>query len=204
MNRKAMHREIMNRKIMNRELIPRDIINRKIKTIALATCLLAAWSLRAQQAGKPAGAIDRPATASLTVSAYTAPAQQAPLSASDLKSMPHVTLTLHNSHTNADETYSGVRVADILAKFKAPLGSDLRGKAMANYVVATGSDGYQALLALAEVDPTFHPGEVIVADTMNGKPLDAHEGPLKLVVTEDKRPARCVRNLVSIELKTLN
>ena len=37
---------------------------------------------------------------------------------------------------------------------------------------------------------------------MNGKPLDAKNGPFKLVVTEDKRPARSVHNLVSIELRT--
>lgn len=126
----------------------------------------------------------------------------ATLSASDVKALPHVSVTFHNTHTNADETYSGVRVAEILAKFNAPLGSELRGQALANYVVATGSDGYKAVLALAEVDPSFHPGEVIVADSMDGKPLDAHSGPLKLIVTEDKRPARSVRNLVSIELKS--
>jgi len=121
----------------------------------------------------------------------------------DLKAMPHITATFHNTHTNAEETYSGVRLADLLAKLGAPLGSELRGQALANYVVATGSDGYQALLALAEVDPSFHPGEVLVADAMNGKRLDEHSGPLKLVVTEDKRPARSVRNLTTIELKLL-
>jgi hypothetical protein len=124
------------------------------------------------------------------------------LSLSDLKALPHISVTYHNTHTNADETYSGVRVADLLAKMGAPLSSRLRGQALSDYVVATGSDGYAAVLALAEADPSFHPGEVIVADTMNGKPLDDHNGPFKLVVTEDKRPARSVRNLVSIELKT--
>ncbi len=124
------------------------------------------------------------------------------LSATDLKALPHTSVTLHNAHTNADETYSGVRLADLLGKIGAPLGSDLPGKALANYIVATGSDGYKAVLALGEVDPSFHPGEVIVADTMDGKPLDAHSGPFKLVVTEDKRPARSVRNLTTIELKS--
>jgi len=108
---------------------------------------------------------------------------------------------MHNPHTNADESYSGVRLFDLLAKVGAPLGNELRGKALANYVVAKGSDGYRVVLALGEVDPSFHPGEVLVADSMNGQPLDAHSGPFKLVVTEDKRPARSVRNLVSIELK---
>jgi DMSO/TMAO reductase YedYZ molybdopterin-dependent catalytic subunit len=117
--------------------------------------------------------------------------------------MPHLSVTIHNSHSNADQMYSGVRVADLLSKVGAPLGNDLRGKALAQYIVAAGSDGYQTVLALGEVDPGFHPGEVLVADTMDGKPLDAHSGPLKLVVTEDKHPARSVRNLVQIELKTV-
>lgn len=124
------------------------------------------------------------------------------LSVSDFKSLPHIRVSFHNSHTNADETYAGVRLADLLAKMGAPLGAELRGEALASYVVATGADGYKAVLGLGEVDPSFHPGEVLVADTMNGKPLDAHSGPFKLVVTEDKRPARSVRNLVSIELKS--
>jgi hypothetical protein len=120
----------------------------------------------------------------------------------DLKAMPHVKVTVHNPHTNADETYSGVRLAGLLLKIGAPLGKDLHGEALANYVVATGSDGYKAVLALGEIDPSFHPGEILVADSIDSKPLDAHSGPFKLVVSEDKRPARCVRNLTTIELKS--
>lgn len=129
--------------------------------------------------------------------------EPAKFSLAELRALPHTTVTIHNSHTNADETYSGVRLADLLTKLGAPLGAELRGSALTSYLVATGSDGYQALLALAEVDPAFHPGEVLVADAMNGKPLDSHSGPFKLVVTEDKRPARSVRNLTTIELKWL-
>lgn len=102
----------------------------------------------------------------------------------------------------ADETYVGVRLADLLAKMGAPLGKDLRGAALANFLIATGSDGYQAVLALSEIDPSFHSSEVLVADTTNGQPLDAKSGPFKLVVTEDKRPARWVRNLIRLELKS--
>lgn len=123
------------------------------------------------------------------------------LTIAEFKSMPHLSVTIHNSHSNADETYSGVRLADLLAKVGAPLGSNLRAKALAQYIVAGGSDGYQTVLSLGEVDPEFHPGEVVVADSMDGKPLDLRSGPLKLVVTEDKHPARSVRNLVQIELK---
>ena len=133
-----------------------------------------------------------------------APHNSLRLSLTDLKALPHTSVSFHNPHTNADETYTGVRLSNLLARIGAPLGNELRGKALATYVVATGSDGYKAVLALGEVDPSFHPGEVLVADTMDGKALDAHSGPFKLVVTEDKRPARSVRNLVSIELKDAN
>ena len=120
---------------------------------------------------------------------------------SDLRAMPHITAIIHNTHTNVEETYSGVRLADLLGKVGAPLGDELRGEALTHYIVATGADGYQVVLSLGEVDPAFHPGEVVVADTMNGKPLETQSGPLKLIVTEDKRPARSVRNLSYIELK---
>jgi len=124
------------------------------------------------------------------------------ISTDDLKALPHRTVTVHNPHANADETYSGVPLIDLLAKIGVPHGHDLRSKALAQYIVATGSDGYKAVVALAEADPDFHPGEVIVGDQMDGKPLDAKTGPFRLVVTEDKRPARSVHNLVSIEVKT--
>ena len=49
-------------------------------------------------------------------------------------------------------------------------------------------------------------GEVLVHFDQDKKSfllaLDAKSGAFKLVVTEDKRPARWVRNLVSIELKS--
>jgi hypothetical protein len=123
------------------------------------------------------------------------------LKAADLKALPHILVTIHNPRTNTDETYSGVRLSELFTKINAPLGSELHGKALSGYVVATGSDNYRAVFALAEIDPNFHPGEILVADEMNGKPLDAHEGPFKIVATEDKRPARGVRNLVSLEFK---
>lgn len=127
--------------------------------------------------------------------------QQTSVSLDVLKTLPHKTVTNHNPHENADETYSGVPLIELLKQVGAPVGKDVRGKALAEYVVATGSDGYKAVLALAEVEPDFHPGDVLVADVMNGKPLDAKTGPFRLVISEDTRPARSVRNLISVELK---
>jgi hypothetical protein len=67
-------------------------------------------------------------------------------------------------------------------------------------VVATGRDGYRAALALAEADPGMRTAPTIVADRADGAPLSA-EGPLRLVVAGDLRPARSVRMLVSLEVR---
>jgi hypothetical protein len=124
----------------------------------------------------------------------------ATFSPADFRSLLHVTISVHNSHTNTAETYSGVPLSTLLAKVNAPLGKDLHGEAMTSYVIATGSDGYSVVLSLAEVDPDFHEGQVLVADTRDGKPLDKN-GPFQLIVSDDKRPARWVHNLNSISLQ---
>ena len=134
----------------------------------------------------------------------TADGRQVPVSISpaEFHALPHVSVTVHNAHSSADETYSGVPLAVLLAKLDAPLGEKLRSKALASYIVASGSDGYSVVLSIAEVDPSFHGGEILVADTRDGQPL-GKSGPFQLIVSEDKRPARWVRNLVSISLQSV-
>jgi hypothetical protein len=46
-----------------------------------------------------------------------------------------------------------------------------------------------------------HDGTVIVATSVNGKPL-GEDGQLKLVDSGDKKPQRWVRNLASITVKS--
>ncbi len=132
----------------------------------------------------------------------TAEGRQMPVALSplDFRALPHVTITVHNAHADADETYSGVPLAVLLAKLDTPLGEHLRGKALASYIVATGSDGYSVVLSIAEADPNSYGGEILVADTRDGQPL-GKSGPFQLIVSEDKRPARWVHNLVSISLQ---
>jgi len=116
---------------------------------------------------------------------------------SNLAALPHKTITVHNEHTNAEETYSGVALIDLLI----PLGihDKPRGKDFRLYLVAAGSDGYEVVYSIGEITPDVSNATVVVADTENGKPL-ADDGPLKLIATNEKRPARWVRNLVAIRV----
>jgi hypothetical protein len=162
----------------------------------IALSLFLSCDLRAQQTTKTAPSPKD--SLLLAADAFHTPVT---LSLAEFRALPHVNVKLHNPHNDADETYSGVPLAALLAKVNAPLGENLRGKALANYVVASGSDGYSVVVSLAELDPSFHGGQILVADSRDGQPL-GDSGPFRLIVSEDKRPARWVRNLVSISVQT--
>jgi len=119
--------------------------------------------------------------------------------AATLAALPHTTITVHNEHAKADQTYSGVPLIELLKPLGVP--EKPHGKEFRLYLVAEGSDGYQVVYSVAEAMPDVHDGTVMVADTMDGKPL-GDNGPLQLVATGEKRPARWVRNLVAIRVMT--
>ena len=117
-----------------------------------------------------------------------------------LAALPHQTVTVINSHTKASLTYSGVPLIGLLKQLGVP--AKPMGPQLRLYLVAQGSDGYEAVYSLAEVTPELHNETVIVADTLGGNPLPADKGPLQLVTTGDKALSRCVRNLVAIRVRT--
>jgi len=59
------------------------------------------------------------------------------------------------------------------------------------------------VLSIAEADTSFHGGEILVTDTLDGHPL-GKPGPFQLIVPEDKLPARWVHSLVSISPQSAN
>jgi DMSO/TMAO reductase YedYZ molybdopterin-dependent catalytic subunit len=122
------------------------------------------------------------------------------LSMDDLKRLPRKTIHVMNEHAEKDEVYEGVPLSALLKQAGAPQGGQIRGNTMATYVLAEGSDNYQVIFSIEELDADFQNSEVLVADTVDGAPLADKIGPLRLVVPQDKRPVRWVRMLRSIQV----
>lgn len=123
------------------------------------------------------------------------------LAPADLKSFPRTKVEMKEDGRVV--TYEGVLVAEVLKRAGVPLGAEMRGNAVSSYIVAKASDGYQAIYTVAEVDPGFTSNDVIIADLVDGKPLFAYQGPLRLVAPKDLRGARSVRMLERIEVVRL-
>lgn len=123
------------------------------------------------------------------------------MSMADLAAMPRTQVT--TMVRNQRITYEGVSIRELLTRAGVPVGEALRGRDLANAVLVTGADGYQAAFGVAEFDPAFTDRLAILADRKDGNPLTANEAPFQLVLTGEKRPARWVRQVVSIEVRPL-
>ncbi len=123
------------------------------------------------------------------------------MSVADLAAMPHqkVDVVWHGKPAS----FSGVLLSDVLAKAGAPHGETLRGAALGSVVVVTAADGYRIVLSLAETDPSLTGRRVLLADSMDGKPLEAADGPIRLVVEGDARPARSARMVAGVAVKSV-
>lgn len=121
------------------------------------------------------------------------------LTMAELKAMPATKVTTKD-HDGTTATYEGVPVHDILSRAGAPQGEALRGDALQLVVLVKAADGYRVALSLAELDPLFTDKQVLLAYKRNGADLDAKTGPLRLVIPDEKRQARWVRQVTDLEI----
>jgi len=63
------------------------------------------------------------------------------------------------------------------------------------------ADGYRVVFAVAELDPASTDRVVLLADRRDGKPLVGAQGPLRIVVPDEKRHSRWVRQVISLKLR---
>jgi DMSO/TMAO reductase YedYZ molybdopterin-dependent catalytic subunit len=99
-----------------------------------------------------------------------------------------------------EHTYSGVILATILQKAGVTLGKDLKGENLTKYLLAEASDGYQVTFALAELDKDFTDRLIILADQIDGKPLPDADGPFRIIVQDEKKPARCMKQVTNLHI----
>ena len=103
-------------------------------------------------------------------------------------------------HDGKDAVYEGVALVELLKAAGLKFGQDLRGKALASYLVVEAADGYRAVFALPELDPAFSERVILIADRRDKQPLDEKHGPLQIIVPGEKRHARWVRQVTALKI----
>lgn len=121
------------------------------------------------------------------------------MTVAELKAMPTEKVTAKD-HDGTTATYEGVALHAILNRAGVPQGETLRGEALQLVVLVKAADGYEAAFSLAELDPLFTDKQVVLAYKRNAVDLDAKAGPLRLVISDEKRQARWVRQVTTLEI----
>jgi DMSO/TMAO reductase YedYZ molybdopterin-dependent catalytic subunit len=121
------------------------------------------------------------------------------LTGSDFAGLPRQTVRAKD-HQGRDAEFTGVPLVEVLKAAGVKFGQDLRGPALAMYLVVEAADGYSAVFALPEMDPAFTDRIPLLADERDGRPLDEKEGPLRVIVPGEKRHARWVRQVIALRV----
>jgi hypothetical protein len=124
--------------------------------------------------------------------------KQTVLARADIEALPRVKVTTGASGSST--TFEGVPLKALLERAGVGFGETMKGKRLASCLSVEAADGYRVVIALPEFDPAFTDKQVVLAFLKDGKPLDNKEGPYRIVIPDEKRMARWVRQVTMLKI----
>lgn len=125
--------------------------------------------------------------------------KQIVLTRADLDALPHVKVVA-SEHSSGPVNFEGVTVKSVLEKAGVGFGESLKGKRLSNCLLVEAADGYRVVIALPELDPAFTDKQTLLVFLRDGKPLGEKEGPYRIVIPDEKRMARWVRQVTTLKI----
>jgi len=124
--------------------------------------------------------------------------KQVVLSRTDLEVLPHIKVTTseHSSPVN----FEGITLKSALERAGIVFGESIKGKRLSNCLLVEAADGYRVVIALPELDPAFTDKQILLVFLRDGKPLGEKEGPYRIVIPDEKRMARWVRQVTNLRI----
>ena len=117
----------------------------------------------------------------------------------DLEALPRVKASA-SEHGSAAVTFEGATLESVLEKAGFVFGESMKGKRLASCLLVEAADGYRVVIALPELDPAFTSKQILLAFLRDGKPLAEKEGPYRIVIPDEKRMARWVRQVTTLKI----
>ncbi len=125
--------------------------------------------------------------------------KQVVLSRADLEALPHIKVTA-SEHSSGPVVFEGVSLKSVLEKAGVSFGEAMKGPRLANCLLVEAADGYRVVIALPELDPAFTDKQTALVFLRDGRPLGEKEGPYRIVIPDDKRMARWVRQVTALKI----
>jgi len=121
------------------------------------------------------------------------------LKIAEIKNMPHVEVS-RKDRDQRNHRYSGVLLSELLFRSGLAFADSTRKENLTKYIVIEAIDGYEVMFSLAEIDPEVSNQLIILADSMDGEELPSNDGAVRVIVPNDKKPARCIKQVTAIKI----
>ncbi len=132
------------------------------------------------------------------ITVQTEAGKQVVLTRAEIEALPRSKVTTGGPQDST--TFEGVPLKAVLDKAGVGQGESMKGKRLASCLLVEAADGYRVVIALPETDPAFTDKQILLAFLKNGKPLDDKEGPYRIVIPDEKRMARWVRQVTTLKI----
>jgi Oxidoreductase molybdopterin binding domain len=116
---------------------------------------------------------------------------------SDIAKLTHKTIKVKGSGSRPS-IYSGVPLKEVLELAGAVFSVERKQANLGSIVVVESVDAPSAIFAMAELDSALTSKQILLADSKEGKPLAIPEGPFRIIVPDEKEPARWVKQVWAI------
>lgn len=126
------------------------------------------------------------------------------LKAADLAKLPRREVRAKIHHGDAEAMFSGVDLREVLKLAGVKFGEEGKRANLTSYLLVEAADNYRAIFAMTELEPDFNDKIVLLADSRDGKPLSKEEGKVRLVVPDEKKQARWVRQVVKLSVESVS
>src|SRR5215469_7145081 len=120
------------------------------------------------------------------------------LGRAEIEALPHMKVTA--SEHSSPVLFEGVSLKSVLEKAGVTFGESIKGKRLSNCLLVEAADGYRVAIALPELDPAFTDKAIVLALLRDGKPLDEKEGPYRIVIPDEKRMARWIKQVTMLKI----
>lgn len=108
------------------------------------------------------------------------------------------------THDGAERDFSGVDLREVLKLAGVKFGDEGKKATLVSYLLVEAADDYRVVFAMSELESNFTDKIILLADSSaGGKPLSKEEGKLRLIVPDEKKQARAVRQVVRMKIQTV-
>jgi DMSO/TMAO reductase YedYZ molybdopterin-dependent catalytic subunit len=118
----------------------------------------------------------------------------------DLKREPATTevVSLKTGKGSLTGSFTGVSLWTLLQEAVIQVSPDHKNDLLRHTITVTSSDGYAAVLSVAEIDPELGDDRAIIAYARDGQPLTDTRGFARLILPADKSAGRSISGVARI------